>query len=65
MKKQFPERYDWRMEENVTASIVGERLADAVSADLLGERNFVPGLRLAMNILLDYIEEKNLNAARL
>jgi hypothetical protein len=59
MKKEFPERHDWRMEDNITASAIGEKISDCISADLLGERNFVPGLRMALNILLEYLEEKN------
>ena len=59
MKKEFPERHDWRMVDSITISEIGEKISDCISADLLGERNFVPGLRMALNIFLEYLEEKN------
>ncbi len=55
----FPETINWNEVQNITGSEVGEILSRNVMIDLMTkDRNLVPGLRAAINILYDYLEDK-------
>jgi hypothetical protein len=58
-KADYPEKYQWGIVDNITASNIGSVIACNIEHELrkpIGQRDAVGGLRKALNIIAEYAE---------
>ena len=46
---EFPEKYDWEKIDSIALTKLAHSLCTYIQHDLVKQRQFVPGLRLALN----------------
>ena len=52
--KEAPEKFTWELVDQISLSNVARTIVDQIERDLRSDdRNYVPGLRLALNIIYD------------
>ena len=53
---QFPENFTWGWVDSISLGNIASVLVNYIENDLKRERNYVPGLRAALNIIADVAE---------
>ena len=51
--REFPERYNWELLDSFKLSKAAGFIQTKLLTDLCNSRHFVPGLRLALNLIYD------------
>ena len=53
---EFPEKFTWGWVDSISLGNISSVIVNHIEHDLRRERNYVPGLRAALNIIADVAE---------
>jgi hypothetical protein len=52
----YPEKFEWGYINSISLSDLSQEIVDNINKEMKKERNFVPGLRMALNLIAEIAE---------